>query len=65
VGFTNGPQAMNPRFWVLTVVAIAVLIVIAAVVLAPAIAGLLKGIYGAGKIQLKSARGILRSRDDT
>ena len=55
---------MNPRLWVLSVVVIAALIVIAAVVLAPALAGLLKGMYGAAKIQLKSARDILRSGDD-
>jgi hypothetical protein len=55
---------MNPRLWVLTVVVIAALIVIAFVVMAPVLAGLLKGISSAAKIQLKSARNILRARDD-
>ena len=53
---------MNPRFWVLTVLAITALIVIAAILLSPAVAGLLKGITSAAKIQLKSARNILRGR---
>ena len=54
---------MNPRLWVLTVLAITALIVIAAILLSPALAGLLKGISSAAKIQLKSARNILRGRD--
>ena len=58
---------MNPRLWVLTVVAITALIVIAAIVMAPVLARLLRGIYGAAKIQLRTARDILwphRSGDD-
>ena len=55
---------MNPRLWLLTVVVITALIVIAAILMAPVLAGLLRGIYSAAKIQLRSARNILRSRDD-
>ena len=64
LSLTNAPPAMNPRLWVLTVVLIAALIVIAAIVMAPALAGLIRGLYGAAKTQLKSARDILRPRDD-